>query len=105
MKKTNWPGNWKVCCHVCGFWFPSGEIKKRWDGLLVCSKDYEARHPQEFLRVPPERIVPAFVSPKEPEMFVGPAYDNPLFGECNLLNSRGIADIGVAGCMTPGVLV
>jgi hypothetical protein len=29
-------------------------MRKRWDGLLVCRKDWEPRHPQELIRVPAE---------------------------------------------------
>lgn len=90
MKPTKWPGNWKVTCHVCGFWFPSGEIKKRWDGLLVCPKDFEVRHPQTLIKVHGETEVPPFVSrDADPDSFVF---------VCDFINSQGIADIGVADC-------
>jgi hypothetical protein len=62
MKRTKWPGNWKVTCQSCGFWFPSSEIRKRWDGLLVCEKDWESRHPQTLIKIREETSVPAFVS-------------------------------------------
>ena len=94
MKNTKWPGNWKVACHVCGFWYPSGEIQKRWDGLLVCPKDYETRHPQTLIKIRPETAVPTFVSKDaSPDTYV--TY-------CDIITSSPYAGLGVAGCMRAG---
>lgn len=38
-------------CDVCGFQFKTNELRKRWDGNLVCEDDWETRHPQEFIKV------------------------------------------------------
>lgn len=46
------PGCWNAICDVCGFTYKSDQLRKRWDGLMVCSKDYEMRHPMDFLKVP-----------------------------------------------------
>jgi hypothetical protein len=35
-------------CDVCGFKFKNFELKKRWDGFMVCKNDYEMRHPMDF---------------------------------------------------------
>ena len=43
-------GDWKVVCDVCGQRYLASALRKRWDGLMVCNKDYETRHPQEFVR-------------------------------------------------------
>jgi hypothetical protein len=48
-------GDSKACCDVCGFDFKQSQLRKRWDGAMVCSKDYEARHPQDFVKARPER--------------------------------------------------
>jgi hypothetical protein len=93
MKKTTWPGNWKVTCHVCGFWYPSSEIRKRWDGLLVCPKDYETRHPQTLIKVRGERAFPSFVS--------SDGVDQEDFF-CTLQSASGYAGMGTAGCMQAG---
>jgi hypothetical protein len=74
MKKAKWPGEWKVVCDVCGFQFPSGEVKKRWDNLIVCKKDWEMRHPQDFLRQRPENTTPAFVRSPPADVFVSVTY-------------------------------
>lgn len=89
MKKTTWPGNWKVACDVCGFWFPSGEIKERWDGLKVCHKDWETRHPQSLYRYKDHTSVPDFVRKDGPVTTV-------LL--CDFVSSQGRADWGTANC-------
>ena len=43
-------------CWSCGFAFRQEELKETWDNRWVCSSDWEARHPQDFLRVHPEKI-------------------------------------------------
>lgn len=94
MKKTTWPGNWKVTCHVCGFWYPSDEIRKRWDGVLVCPKDYETRHPQTLIKIRGERAFPSFVS-KDLSPDTEVAY-------CDIVTSSAYTGLGTAGCMQAG---
>lgn len=43
-------GSWKAVCDSCGQRFLSSQLRKRWDGLMVCPKDFEVRHPQDFVR-------------------------------------------------------
>jgi len=43
-------GNWNFICDVCGFKFKASEGRRRWDGVYVCRKDFELRHPQEKRR-------------------------------------------------------
>ncbi len=76
-KQGKWPGQWRVICDVCGFEFYSGEVRKRWDGLIVCDKDYEVKHPQLYLRVNSRSSVPAFVRPEQPDVFIEPTYLDP----------------------------
>jgi hypothetical protein len=90
MKRTNWPGNWKVTCHVCGFWYPSSDIRKRWDGLLVCPSDYETRHPQTLIKVHGETAVPSFISKD--------ASPDVEQGVCSLATSSCYADLCTADC-------
>lgn len=44
------PGDHYVICDVCGFKLRSTETRMRWDKLRVCEKDWEPRHPQDFVR-------------------------------------------------------
>jgi hypothetical protein len=95
MKKGTWPGNWKVACHVCGIWYTSSEIRKRWDGVLVCPQDYEERHPQTLIRINSRSSVPEFIS-KDPD----PTYVSA--GQCSVSGNSGFAGFAVAGCAKSG---
>lgn len=44
------PGAWNAICDVCGFKYKSDELRKRWDGMMVCKKDFEVKHPTLFQR-------------------------------------------------------
>lgn len=90
MKSTTWPGNWKVACHRCGFWYPSSEIKKEWTGLLVCGECWEPRHEQTLIQIRGEVAVPSFVSKDQtPDIFQG---------VCDITTNSGYADLGAADC-------
>lgn len=45
-----------MVCDECGLTKRKSEIRKRWDGAMVCRKDWEPRHPQEFVRGKADRI-------------------------------------------------
>lgn len=95
MKHGRWPGSWKVVCDVCGFWYPSDEVKKRWDGLITCSDDWEQRHPQDFIRgVKDEPSVP-FSRPEPEDNFdASPA--------CYIFESSGYVSLATVGCARVG---
>jgi hypothetical protein len=44
------PGQWNAICDGCGKKFKSSELRRRWDGFMVCDKEWEPRHPQDFVR-------------------------------------------------------
>lgn len=49
-------GDWNAVCDRCGFEFKASELRRDWQGLMVCPEDFERRHPQEFIRAPlPDR--------------------------------------------------
>lgn len=48
-------GDTKACCDVCGFDYKGSQLKKRWDGAMVCAEDWEPRHPQDTIKIRPER--------------------------------------------------
>lgn len=94
MKKIGWPGHgWKFTCHVCGMWYPSTEIQKRWDGLMVCPKDYETRHPQTLIKVRGERAFPDYVSKD--------GTDQDVFF-CDIFRASSYAGMAAAGCAQAG---
>ena len=43
-------GDHKACCDVCGFNFKGSQLRKRWDNMMVCSKDWEPRNPLDNAR-------------------------------------------------------
>jgi hypothetical protein len=43
-------GDWKTVCDACGQRFLASDLRKRWDGLMVCERDFELRHPQDYVR-------------------------------------------------------
>lgn len=40
---------WRICDR-CGFKKRASQTYRTWDGLYVCSEDFETRHPQDFVR-------------------------------------------------------
>lgn len=95
MKKTWWKsGQWNALCDECGFKFKSPDLKKRWDGLMVCADCYEIRHPQELLRPVPDQSKLPWTRPEARDSFVPPV--------CTLAGLNGLAGIGTAGCAVLG---
>lgn len=89
---TSWhykPGSWNVHCDVCGFKFKSDEIKKRWDGLMVCSADFEHDHPQKFLRVREDKQTVPFVRKQS---------DDTFQSVCYIWDSSAYAGLAAADC-------
>jgi hypothetical protein len=88
-------GQWNVICDVCGFEFKSNEVRKRWDGLIVCDDDFELDHPQKYIRGRSDpQPVPAEYIRQEPE--------DVFIVVCTRYTNQGIAGIGIAGCMIAG---
>jgi len=86
-------GEWNSICYVCGFKFKSEQLQKNWKGFYVCEKDFEGRHPQDFIKVLPEAKALPFTRPdSQPNV---PAV-------CYIEGLSGYAGLGVAGCMTAG---
>jgi len=88
-------GNWNALCDSCGRRFKASELQKRWDGLMVCSDDFEQRHPSDFLRVSKEKIAVEWARPF-------PAEEH-FIRSCTTEGSSGMASYAVAGCMRAGV--
>lgn len=53
------PGDYWMVCDRCGFDYRQSEMRQTWDGLWVCQKDWEPRHPQDFVKgIPDHQEVP-----------------------------------------------
>ena len=88
-------GTWNVICDVCGHKFKATEMRKRWDGLLVCDKDYETDHPQKFIRVQADGQSVPDPRPRPADDFVA---------VCDFWSTTCRAGFGTAGCATVGQL-
>lgn len=89
-------GTWNVICQVCGRKYKSDQIRKRWDGLLVCDEDYENRHILDFLRAHPEMGSVPYASQENTDEFIF---------VCYLEQSQGIADTGTADCARADIVL
>ena len=86
-------GNWNALCDSCGRRFKASEMKKRWDGLMVCREDFEQRHPSDFLRVQKEKIAVEWVRPyPEKDTFIE---------YCTLEGKSAIPSMAIPGCSIP----
>lgn len=87
------PGRWQALCDVCGFKFHSDKLRKRWDGLFVCDKDWEARNPQDFIKLRAERITPPWTRPEASDAFIN---------ICYMWDRSSYADLASADCAVVG---
>jgi hypothetical protein len=67
-------GDWNAICDSCGKKLKASTLRKRWDGFMVCAKDWEPRHIADFIKAPhPERALP-WTRPEAPDQTIVPAY-------------------------------
>lgn len=64
------PGDFWRICDVCGFKTRASATQKRWDGLMVCRKDWEPRHPQDNVRARPDKQIVANPRPEAADVFL-----------------------------------
>mgnify|MGYP006279900637 CR=1 FL=1 len=81
-------GDWKAICDSCGKELKASELRKRWDGFMVCAGDWEPRQPQDFVRGVADFQAPPFTRPEPADVFVPlnfsvVASDNASFTESN----------------------
>lgn len=63
-------GDYKADCDVCGRTFKASQLRKRWDGLMTCTSDWEIRHPQDFVRAKADLQAPKWTRPETSDSFV-----------------------------------
>lgn len=61
-----------VICDVCGWKMRASETRMRWDNLRVCRKDWEPRHPQDFVKGMRDRQAVPNPRPEPPDQFIEP---------------------------------
>ncbi len=72
------PGDNNAICDRCGKPFKASELKKTWDGLWVCRRDWEPRHPQDFVRGVKDDMSVKVSRPDSDPTFVAGAAALPL---------------------------
>ena len=82
-------GSWNVICDQCGRVYKVNELRLRWDGLMVCSGDWEPRQPQDYVHGVADKMVPPFTRSEPPDRFI-------FF--CTIYSNQGVADFATAGC-------
>lgn len=92
------PGDRWLECDRCGFDYRLHEMKREWNGLVVCTSCHEPRHPQDFIKVVEDRIAPRGpVRPPSPLSFVTRTYDSNPFNANNAVAGIAVAGLAVAG--------
>lgn len=70
-------GDWLAICDSCGRKFYASELRRRWDGYMVCDDDFEERQPQDFVRAVPDHQRVAWTRSEPSDVFVVPAPADP----------------------------
>lgn len=97
MKNTWWTsGEWNTLCDLCGFKYKSSDLRQRWDGLMVCRKDWETRHPQEMMRPIPDQAKLPWTRPEATDIFVTGSL-------CTLSGRQAVPDMAVPNCAIPNM--
>lgn len=95
---------YNAICDVCGFKFKASQLRKRWDGFMVCSADFEHRHPMDFYRVRDDNHPLPWVRPEYgvPSMADNDAFD-PTVYVCTPARRRPVVAVATVGCATLGM--
>lgn len=63
-------GDWNAICDMCGGKFKASELKEDWRGFMMCARDWEPRHPQDFVMGVSETMNPPWIRPRQAPHFV-----------------------------------
>ena len=64
------PGDYNVICDRCGAKVKASQTAKEWNGLRVCRRHWEPRHPQDFVRGRADRQAVPDARPEGTDMFL-----------------------------------
>ena len=73
-------GDHNAICDMCGFKFKASQLKKTWNGFMVCSADFETRHIADFIKGPRASIPLPWTRPEKDDSFVDRVVDIPNDG-------------------------
>jgi hypothetical protein len=63
-------GTYNAICDRCGAKFKATDLLETWDGLMVCRRDWEPRHPQDYVRARKESAALPWVRPPSEGTYV-----------------------------------
>jgi len=87
-------GDWNAICDDCGWQYKASELKSRWDGLRVCYKCWEPRHPQDFVRSVTDTQAPSWTRPESSDTYV-----------LGCTTRTSIVGYAISGCAIAGNIV
>ena len=94
-------GEYQAICASCGFVFMNYELLTRWDGLLVCSDDWEPRNPLDFAPIPTVKAPLPFTQPDDLTQEITPTLNHGSV--CAPPFRRALVGYGTVGCATLGI--
>lgn len=68
---------WLAVCDRCGFTYKSSELRLTWNGLRVCSEDFEPRNEADFVRAVHADRYPYGTKPLGEVTFIEPGSITP----------------------------
>jgi hypothetical protein len=78
--KTQAENERNATCDICGYVYKHYQLRKRWDGYMVCDRDWETRHPMDFQRVPRTEKSPKWTRPEPADVETSPDYISSSVG-------------------------
>ena len=66
-------GQWNARCDQCYRKLKAGGLLRQWDGLMVCSRCWDPRHPQELVQPIRDPEPPPWTRPDPPPIFTNPS--------------------------------
>jgi hypothetical protein len=100
-------GGYNALCDVCGWKYKASQLRKRWDGLIVCEKDWEMRHPSDLFKTVSDQSILLWTRPDEEGESVAPALNTAslTFAPCSGPYKSGIADVCRADCARADIVI
>ena len=62
-------GNWCIC-DQCGKKYRAFDMRRRYDGALVCEDDWEPRHPLDFVKGILDNTATKVTNPEQTDVYV-----------------------------------
>ena len=63
-------GDYNAICDKCGFKYKASQLRRTWDNLMVCKKDWEPRQPQDFVKGVKDKQTVPWARPEPENVFV-----------------------------------